>query len=145
MPPVHLVASNAYDPQGDGQEHDEEVPNATDGDPATYWETEDYRGSVTFGSLKDGVGIVFDAGRPVKLGSLTVVSDTPGYVARVEAGSSSTGPFDDRLVVADGRAEDLVQALGRPGAAVLPPLDHAARARLPAQPRQRGDGGLIRK
>ena len=41
--PVHLVASNAYDPQGDGQEHDEEVPNATDGDPATYWETEDYR------------------------------------------------------------------------------------------------------
>jgi eukaryotic-like serine/threonine-protein kinase len=92
-PPVRLVASNAYDPQGDGQEHDEEVANATDGDPATFWETEDYRGSVTFGNLKDGVGIVFDAGRAVKLGSLTVVSDTPGYVARVEAGSSSTGGF----------------------------------------------------
>ena len=91
--PVRLVASNAYDPQGDGQEHDEEVPNATDGDPATFWETEDYRGSVTFGNLKDGVGIVFDAGRAVKLGSLTVVSDTPGYVAQVEAGPSSTGGF----------------------------------------------------
>ena len=91
--PVHLVASNAYDPQGDGQEHDEEVPNATDGDPATYWETEDYRGRVDFGGLKNGVGIVFDAGRPVKVGSLRVVTDTPGYVARVEAGSSSTGPF----------------------------------------------------
>ena len=91
--PVHLVASNAYDPQGDGQEHDEEVPNATDGDPATYWETEDYRGRVDFGGLKNGVGIVFDAGRPVKVGSLKVVTDTPGYVARVEAGSSSTGPF----------------------------------------------------
>ena len=61
--------------------------------PRPFWETEDYRGSVTFGSLKDGVGIVFDAGRAVKLGSLTVVTDTPGYVARVEAGSSSTGPF----------------------------------------------------
>ena len=46
---VHLVAMNAYDPQGDGQEHDEEVPNATDGNPSTFWETEDYRGSVTFG------------------------------------------------------------------------------------------------
>jgi eukaryotic-like serine/threonine-protein kinase len=92
-PPVHLVASNAYDPQGDGQEHDEEVANATDGNIATFWETEDYRGSVTFGNLKDGVGIVFDAGHAVKLGSLTVVTDTPGYVARVEAGPASTGGF----------------------------------------------------
>ncbi len=91
--PVRLVASNAYDPQGDGREHDEEVKNATDGDPKTFWETEDYRGSVTFGGLKSGVGIVFDARRPVKLGSLTVVTDTPGYTARVEAGASSTGPF----------------------------------------------------
>jgi hypothetical protein len=92
-PPVHLVASNAYDPQGDGQEHDEEVANATDGNVATFWETEDYRGSVTFGNLKDGVGIVVDAGRAAKLGALTVVSDTPGYVARIEAGPSSTGGF----------------------------------------------------
>ena len=90
---VHLVATNAYDPEGDGQEHDEEVPNATDGNPATSWETEDYRGSVTFGNLKDGVGIVLDAGQAVRLDSLTVVSDTPGYVARVEAGASSSGPF----------------------------------------------------
>ncbi len=91
--PVRLVASNAYDPQGDGQEHDEEVPNATDGNVQTFWETEDYRGSVTFGGLKNGVGIVLDARRPVKLGSLTVVTDTPGYTARVEASSSSTGGF----------------------------------------------------
>jgi serine/threonine-protein kinase len=90
--PVHLVASNAYDPHGDGQEHDEEVPNATDGNPSTSWETERY-GSVDFGGLKDGVGIVLDAQRPVQLGSLTVVSDTPGYTARVEAGASSSGPF----------------------------------------------------
>jgi Protein kinase domain len=91
---VHLVATNAYDPEGDGQEHDEEVPNATDGNPSTFWETEDYRGSLTFGNLKDGVGIVVDAGQAVRLQSLTVVSDTPGYVARIEAGASSNGPFD---------------------------------------------------
>ena len=90
---VHLVASNAYDPQGDGREHDEEVPNATDGNVKTFWETERY-GTASFGNLKDGVGIVFDAGRPTRLRSLTVVTDTPGYIAKVEAGASSSGPFD---------------------------------------------------
>jgi serine/threonine-protein kinase len=91
---VHLVAANAYDPQGDGREHDELVSDATDGNPSTSWETESYRGSVTFGNLKDGVGLVLDAGAPVRLSSLTVVSDTPGFVADVKAGSSSNGPFD---------------------------------------------------
>jgi serine/threonine-protein kinase len=90
---VHLTAANAYDPEGDGQEHDADVPKATDGDPTTSWETEDYHGSPTFGNLKDGVGIVLDAGRAVKLGALTIVSDTPGFVAEVKAGSSSSGPF----------------------------------------------------
>jgi eukaryotic-like serine/threonine-protein kinase len=98
-PPIRLVASNAYDPPppiggGDGQEHDKLVPDATDGNQQTFWSTEDYRGSVTFGNLKDGVGIVVDARRPVKLPSLTVTSDTPGFQARVEAGASSNGTFD---------------------------------------------------
>jgi serine/threonine-protein kinase len=91
--PVHLVASNAYDPGGDGQEHDELVQNATDGKPSTSWETERYH-SATFGNLKDGVGLVVDAGRAVKLRSVTVVSDTPGFIADVKAGASPTGPFD---------------------------------------------------
>ena len=91
--PIRLVASNAYDPGGDGQEHDELVQNATDGNPSTSWETERYH-SVTFGNLKDGVGIVLDAGRSVKLRALTVVSDTPGFIADVKAGASSNGPFD---------------------------------------------------
>jgi hypothetical protein len=60
---------------------------------STYWETERYD-SVDFGGLKDGVGIVVDAGRAVKLGSLSIVSDTPGYMARIEAGASSNGPFN---------------------------------------------------
>ena len=90
---VRLVASNAYDPGGDGMEHDELVPYATDGRLATSWETERYD-TVNFGNLKDGVGIVFDAGKPVKLGALTVASDTPGFIADVKAGASSSGPFD---------------------------------------------------
>ena len=142
---VHLVASNAYDPQGDGQEHDEEVPNATDGNPATYWETEDYRGRVDFGNLKNGVGIVFDAGRPVRLGSLTSRHRHARLRREGRGRLVAHRWLRAGLAVADGRAEHVLRALRRLRAAVLPPLDHAARARLPAQPRERGDGGLIRK
>jgi tRNA A-37 threonylcarbamoyl transferase component Bud32 len=94
-PPVHLVASNAYDPQGTGPpgERNDLIPNATDGNPATSWQTEHYT-TASFGNLKSGVGLVLDAGRPVKLKALSVVSDTPGYTAEVQAGASSSGPFD---------------------------------------------------
>jgi serine/threonine-protein kinase len=91
--PIHLVASNAYDPEGDGQENDELVANATDGDPATDWHTEHYN-TAEFGNLKSGVGLVVDAGTAVKPGSLTIRSDMPGFTADIKAGASSNGPFD---------------------------------------------------
>jgi len=96
--PIRLIASNAYDPGGDGQEHDELVRNAADRNPSTFWETERYNSPI--GDLKDGVGIVLDARRSVKLQALTVVSDTPGFIADVKAGASSNGPFD---TVSDSR------------------------------------------
>jgi len=43
--------------------------------------------------LKDGVGLVVDAGRSVALKRLTITTDTPGYVAQIQSGSSPTGPF----------------------------------------------------
>jgi len=89
---VGLRAVDAYDPQGDGHENNALLPRATDGNPETYWATEQYA-SEHFGNLKNGVGIVFDAPRPIRLGNLTVTSDTPGYRAVIEAGSSESGPF----------------------------------------------------
>jgi eukaryotic-like serine/threonine-protein kinase len=91
--PIHLVASNAYDPEGDGQENDELVANATDGNPSTDWHTEHYH-SAAFGNLKSGVGLVLDARTPVRPTSLTVESSTPGFTADIKAGASSNGPFD---------------------------------------------------
>jgi eukaryotic-like serine/threonine-protein kinase len=91
--PIHLVASNAYDPEGDGQENDQLVVNATDGDPATAWHTEHYN-TAEFGNLKSGVGLVLDAGTPVKPSSLTIQSDMPGFTADIKAGASPDGPFD---------------------------------------------------
>ena len=90
--PVNLTAVGAYDPLGDGDEHDEEAANATDGNPATYWQTQQYASSQ-FGGLKDGVGLVLDSGKSQKLSELTVTSNTNGFTAVIKASQSSTGPF----------------------------------------------------
>jgi serine/threonine-protein kinase len=91
--PVTLNATATYDPPpGDGQEHDERIPLATDGDPATYWETERYSAGLE-GSRKEGVGLVLDAGAPVEPAAITLTSDTPGYTAEIRAGAAPGGPF----------------------------------------------------
>jgi hypothetical protein len=88
-----VKAVDAYDPPpGGGEERNDLVPLATDGNESTSWETEHYT-TANFGNLKHGVGIVVDAGKPVDVESLTVTSDTPGFGAVVKAGSSETGPF----------------------------------------------------
>jgi hypothetical protein len=87
--PVTLTGVTAYDPYGDGTEHDPSVGNATDGDPATYWNTEHYDGGLN----KQGVGLVLDAGGLKKLTQLAVRSDTPGFSATIFSGNSSSGGF----------------------------------------------------
>jgi hypothetical protein len=79
----------AYDPDGDGTEHDSSAGNATDGDPGTYWNTEHYNGELN----KEGVGLVLDAGGPKKLTQLVVRSDTPGFSATIKASNSSSVGF----------------------------------------------------
>jgi eukaryotic-like serine/threonine-protein kinase len=87
---VHLSGVTSYDPEGDNQsEHSEDARFASDGDPSTYWTTEQYRS----GLQKSGVGVVLDAGTPKKLTQLVVSSDTAGFRAEIQAGSSSSGPF----------------------------------------------------
>jgi hypothetical protein len=87
--PVNLSAIGAWDPYGDGQEHDTKASAAEDGDSGTYWPTETY----VDGLQKPGVGLLLDAGRAVRLRRLVVTTDTPGYSALIEAGSASAGPF----------------------------------------------------
>jgi eukaryotic-like serine/threonine-protein kinase len=89
---VHLRGVAGYDPQGDGQEHNELAALATDGSTATSWTTETY-GSQQFGGLKDGVGLVLDAGSSVKLADLKVTTPTSGFTAEIQSGNSSTGGF----------------------------------------------------
>ena len=84
---VKLAGVRAFDPPpGDNREHDDRAGDATDGDPATYWPTEEYR---SFG--KPGVGLVLDAKREVTLSRLTITTDTPGFTAVVRAGNTVEG------------------------------------------------------
>jgi serine/threonine-protein kinase len=91
--PIALRGVGAYDPPpGDGQEHNSEAPNATDGNEATYWETQDYRSSLA--SLgKQGVGLVLAMDSSRAVSRVTVTTNTPGFTAEIQSGSSASGPF----------------------------------------------------
>jgi eukaryotic-like serine/threonine-protein kinase len=78
--PVEISSATDYDPEGDGDEHSDEVQAAVDGNQTTAWTTESY---VTGPSLEDsgkgGVGLYLDAGQPVAARSLEVRSSDPGW------------------------------------------------------------------
>ena len=74
--------------------HGDTARAATDGNPGTDWYTQTYA-TPEFGNLKQGLGLVVDAGHAVKLGTLTVNTPTPGFTAQIKAGSSQNGPFTD--------------------------------------------------
>jgi len=94
---IPLRGIGSYDPVsdgGDGSEHNDSVAKATDRNPSTYWTTDIYN-SQNFGGLKPGVGLVLDAGKPLTAKSITVITDTPGFTAKIQDGSSASGPFAD--------------------------------------------------
>ena len=87
------VRPAAFDPQGDGHEHDAELPRLTDGDVATVWETERYS-NRRFGGLKTGVGVVLQLDGSHGLDRLEVSSPSPGWTAEIYVadGPKSTPP-----------------------------------------------------
>ena len=88
--PVQVNAIADLDPDGDFSEHPESVAAATDRDPATYWTTEEYENFD-----KEGVGIMLDAGSRLRLSSVGVVTDEPGFTAQILAGNQLDGKFID--------------------------------------------------
>jgi len=86
---LEITGVQAYDPFGDNTEHDSQAHLATDNDPATYWTTERYNDAPSLG--KPGVGLVVDAGALMQLSRLTLVTDTPGFTAEIEATNTLGG------------------------------------------------------
>jgi serine/threonine-protein kinase len=81
--PLNESAVHAYDPPpGDGSENSGQVGLALDGDRSTAWETENYD-SPAFGSIKPGVGLYLDAGRPVVARALRIFTPKAGWTFQV--------------------------------------------------------------
>ena len=86
---IAVTGVGAYDPEGDQSENGGDAALATDGNPATAWKSERYRSTFR----KTGVGLVVDAGRPVKASRVVVTTETPGYDAEIRVGDAPAGPF----------------------------------------------------
>jgi len=95
--PIAIEAAADFDPQGDEDEHGEEVDFAIDDDSAPTggaWTTESYVvGPALADSGKDGVGIYLDAGRTVAARTLEVRSVEGGW--DLEVYGSEGPPPDD--------------------------------------------------
>jgi eukaryotic-like serine/threonine-protein kinase len=62
---------------------------AVDGDPGTAWVTETYYDN-TLG--KPGVGVYVQAGKPVAAGTLSLITQTPGYAVTIYGRTSAPNP-----------------------------------------------------
>lgn len=69
---LQVVAATAFDPQGDGEENDDEAANAVDNKAGTSWQTSTYYDNPRLGGLKSGVGLLLDLGAERDVGSLRV-------------------------------------------------------------------------
>jgi hypothetical protein len=85
-PFVRLAGAGALDPEGDGRERDEEARFAVDGRADTAWRTERYS---TF--FKDGVGLVLDMGRRLRVEQVVVESPSAGARAAIRLGDLPDG------------------------------------------------------
>jgi serine/threonine-protein kinase len=61
-PIAEVVATTVYDPNGDGEENDDQLDRLSDGDPSTTWNTECYDTDDLDG--KGGVGILTELSAP---------------------------------------------------------------------------------
>jgi eukaryotic-like serine/threonine-protein kinase len=110
-------AASEFDPEGDGQETGTEE-QAVDGNPSgTAWTTEHYDSS-DFGGLKDGVGLIVDAGSAVSAKSMVIKSLTPGFDVEIyetngSAPSSLFGWGQPVASISDGGENETIKLPGR--------------------------------
>jgi eukaryotic-like serine/threonine-protein kinase len=100
QPRFRILEAEDFDPDGDGEEHSEDVPAAYDDNEATFWTTETYAGALG----KPGVGLVFDLGGANAVTEVEIVSDTPDYEVQIRAGDRPPAGPESLEPVARGRA-----------------------------------------
>ena len=96
LPPIDIVSGTSFDPDGDGTEHEEEVPQAFDGDKATTWSTEDY--VTAFSAQKAGVGILLDLGSSKEVAALELRTSTPGLGLEIRSADRAPQTLEETKV-----------------------------------------------
>lgn len=88
-----IAAAIDFDPGGDETENPEDVGNAIDGNPTgTAWATETYNDGLS--ALKDGVGLVIDAGEPVAATEMELRTDEGGWTYEIYGADTSSAPTE---------------------------------------------------
>jgi len=119
---VTVASVTSFDPNGDGEEHEDEVANLIDGNPSTTWRTSQY-GGANFAGLKPGLGFVLVLDGPVGLGKLELVGTSRNFdveVAVADAPRATRAAWGDAVASKKGVGTDATLDLGgRTGGAVL--------------------------
>ncbi|MEV4437456.1 protein kinase family protein [Streptomyces sp. NPDC049577] len=107
--PIHITDVQDFDPLGDGSEKSRDIAKAIDDDPSTSWTTDSYT-NASFGSLKEGVGLILDLGKKQPVGNVKVTfAGRTSVELRAATSDSSTMPksLDSYQKVASGSGKDV--------------------------------------
>jgi hypothetical protein len=96
----HAPAASGFDPEGDGQENDDEAGLAVDRDRTTAWTTDLYHGNSHLGGLKSGVGLLLDLGKPTSVRVAELALTAPGSDVEIRAGDQAPSAAADLPLIA---------------------------------------------
>jgi len=90
--PVKIAGTASFDPPpGDGEENDDQLKLAIDGNPGTGWTTETYQAPTTEAAVgKPGVGMIVSTAQPVAARTMRIRSEIGGWNTQIYA--SAAGP-----------------------------------------------------
>jgi serine/threonine protein kinase len=91
-----IVSAKDFDPppDGNGEEHPDEVADTYDGKTSTTWTTMSYKNKPNFGGQKPGVGIIYNLGAPTNVSKVLVSlkGDGTSLQIMVPQGDTSKSP-----------------------------------------------------
>lgn len=93
---IKIVKAKDFDPEGNGEEHPDQVKNTYDGKTKTTWKTMSYERKPEFGGEKSGVGIIYDLGSVTAISQVTVLlkRDPTSLELRIPADDPAKSPSD---------------------------------------------------
>ena len=95
----HAPAAVGFDPEGDGEENDDEAGLAVDRDRSTSWTTDLYHGNSHLGGLKSGVGLLLDLGKQRSVQVADLALSASGSDVEIRAGDRAPSAASDLPLV----------------------------------------------